>query len=78
LSQAGPTWPGRPAQQQGTAGNIAAAATVEDGMTSTPAPGTITMYSTTWCGYCQRLKAQLGKAGIDYTEVNIEEQADSV
>ncbi|GAB2616813.1 mycoredoxin [Pseudactinotalea suaedae] len=46
-------------------------------MTSTPAPGTITMYSTTWCGYCQRLKAQLGKVGIDYTEVNIEEQADA-
>ena len=32
----------------------------------------VTMYSTTWCGYCQRLKAQMGRAGIDYTEVNIE------
>lgn len=44
-------------------------------MTSTttlPAPGTVTMYSTTWCGYCQRLKIQLRSAGIDYTEVNIE------
>ena len=40
--------------------------------TTTPAPGTITMYSTTWCGYCRRLKTQLDSAGIGYTEVNIE------
>jgi mycoredoxin len=30
------------------------------------------MYSTTWCGYCQRLKAQLGREGISFTEVDIE------
>lgn len=46
-------------------------------MTTTPAPGTITMYSTSWCGYCQRLKAQLGSAGIDYAEVNIEEHPEA-
>ena len=40
---------------------------------TTPAPGTVTMYSTTWCGYCQRLKGQLDRAGIGYAEVNIEE-----
>jgi len=45
--------------------------------TTAPAPGTLTMFSTTWCGYCQRLKAQLGKAGIDFTEVNIEEQPEA-
>lgn len=33
----------------------------------------ITMYSTTWCGYCRRLKTQLDREGIGYTEVNIEE-----
>jgi mycoredoxin len=38
-----------------------------------PAPGTLTMYSTTWCGYCKRLKSQLDRAGIGYSEVNIEE-----
>lgn len=38
-----------------------------------PEPGTITMYSTTWCGYCRRLKSQLDREGIGYTEVNIEE-----
>ncbi len=32
----------------------------------------VTMYSTVWCGYCQRLKAQMGRAGIEYDEVDIE------
>ncbi|MCU1425121.1 MAG: glutaredoxin-like protein [Microbacteriaceae bacterium] len=31
------------------------------------------MFSTTWCGYCKNLKAQLHRAGVPYTEVNIEE-----
>jgi mycoredoxin len=31
------------------------------------------MFSTSWCGYCKHLKSQLDKAGIAYTEVNIEE-----
>jgi mycoredoxin len=42
-----------------------------------PEAGTITMYSTTWCGYCRRLKSQLDSVGIGYTEVNIEEQPDA-
>lgn len=37
-----------------------------------PASGTITMFSTTWCGYCRRLKTLLDREGIGYTEVNIE------
>ncbi len=41
--------------------------------TTAPEAGTITMYSTTWCGYCRRLKTQLKSAGIAYNEVNIEE-----
>jgi mycoredoxin len=32
----------------------------------------LTMYTTTWCGYCSRLKSQLQREGIAYTEVNIE------
>ncbi len=39
----------------------------------TPAAGTITMFSTSWCGYCRRLKSQLDSQGIGYTEVNIED-----
>ena len=30
------------------------------------------MYTTNWCGYCQRLKAQLGREGIAFTEIDIE------
>ncbi|MCA5892475.1 mycoredoxin [Isoptericola sp. NEAU-Y5] len=42
-----------------------------------PAPGTVTMYSTTWCGYCRRLRTQLDSAGIGYTVVDIEEQPET-
>ena len=31
------------------------------------------MFSTTWCGYCKNLKSQLDRAGVPFTEVNIEE-----
>lgn len=31
------------------------------------------MFTTTWCGYCTRLKSQLDKVGIGYTEVNVED-----
>jgi len=37
------------------------------------APETLTMYSTTWCGYCMRLKSQLGREGIEFVEVDIEQ-----
>lgn len=40
-------------------------------------PGTVTMYSTTWCGYCRRLKGQLDREGIAYTEINIEQDPES-
>ncbi|SCK12780.1 mycoredoxin [Streptomyces sp. WMMB 714] len=39
--------------------------------------GNVTMYSTTWCGYCRRLKGQMDRAGIAYTEVNIEHDPES-
>jgi mycoredoxin len=34
---------------------------------------TLTMYSTTWCGYCRRLKSQMAREGIEYAEVDIEQ-----
>jgi mycoredoxin len=37
-----------------------------------PATGTITMFSTPWCGYCRGLKSELDREGIVFTEVNIE------
>jgi len=32
----------------------------------------LTMYTTTWCGYCGRLKRILNREGIVFDEVNIE------
>jgi mycoredoxin len=32
----------------------------------------LTMYSTSWCGYCHRLKSQLGREGIAYQVIDIE------
>ena len=32
----------------------------------------LTMYSTSWCGYCHRLKSQLDREGISYDVVDIE------
>ncbi|MFW6693803.1 mycoredoxin [Streptomyces sp. MAR4 CNX-425] len=39
--------------------------------------GTVTMYSTTWCGYCRRLKSQMDREGITFEEINIEQDPDS-
>jgi mycoredoxin len=36
------------------------------------APVPLTMYTTTWCGFCKNLKRQLGKAGVEVNEVDIE------
>jgi len=38
----------------------------------TPEAGSITMFSTEWCGYCKRLKKMLDSEGIGYTEIDIE------
>lgn len=33
----------------------------------------LTMYTTSWCGYCVRLKSQLKREGIAFDEINIEQ-----
>ncbi|MFI5889230.1 mycoredoxin [Actinoplanes sp. NPDC051513] len=33
----------------------------------------LTMYSTSWCGYCHRLKSQLDREGIAYDVIDIEQ-----
>lgn len=38
-----------------------------------PEPTPPTIYTTSWCGYCARLKYSLDKAGVLYTEVDIED-----
>src|SRR5262245_28506721 len=40
--------------------------------TNMEGPVPLTMYTTTWCGFCKNLKRQLGKAGIELNEVDIE------
>lgn len=46
-------------------------------MSTTTPSDSVTMFSTTWCGYCRRLKTQMDSAGIAYTEVNIEQDPEA-
>ena len=34
----------------------------------------LTMYTTSWCAFCRRLKSLLAAEGIEMAEVNIEEE----
>jgi mycoredoxin len=43
-------------------------------MTATPGTA-VTMYTTTWCGYCVRLKKLMQIEGIEFVEVDIENDA---
>lgn len=36
-----------------------------------------TIFTTTWCGYCARLKSQLARAGVGYDEIDIESDPDA-
>jgi mycoredoxin len=33
----------------------------------------LTMYTTTWCAFCKRLKRQLAAEGIEMAEIDIEQ-----
>lgn len=35
----------------------------------------ITMYTTKWCGDCRRLKGELKRAGVEYREVDVDEDS---
>jgi mycoredoxin len=39
--------------------------------------GTVTMYSTPWCGYCHRLRGQMDREGIVYEVVDIEQHPEA-
>jgi mycoredoxin len=41
-----------------------------------PAPE-ITMYSTSWCGPCKRLKSDLEREGIPFVQIDIENDEDA-
>jgi mycoredoxin len=51
--------------------------TPRGGAVLVPGVSNLTMYSTVWCGYCRRLKAQLNREGIEFQEVDIEHDAAS-
>ncbi len=38
----------------------------------------VTMYTTSWCGYCVRLKRLMSREDIDFAEVNIETDESAV
>lgn len=38
-----------------------------------PSAGTVTMFSTAWCGYSTRLKTSLNREGIVFAEIDIEQ-----
>lgn len=39
--------------------------------------GELVMYTTNWCGYCERLKRFLAREAIAFREVNIERDPDA-
>jgi glutaredoxin 3 len=42
-----------------------------------PQAGQITLYVTTYCGYCVRAKALLQRKGVEYTEINLDGDPES-
>lgn len=43
-----------------------------------PGAGSVTMFTTSWCGYCARLKSQLTREGVPFTEIDIERHPEHV
>lgn len=42
-----------------------------------PESGSTLMFTTPWCGYCRRLKSQMDREGVTYSEVDIEQHPDA-
>lgn len=42
-----------------------------------PASGSVTVFTTSWCGYCRRLRSQLDRDQVTYLEVDIEESPEA-
>ena len=57
----------------GPTGNNPTGACVGRYVTTTATPGTVTMYATSWCPYCTRLRAQLKEHDIPFVEIDIDD-----
>ncbi len=44
----------------------------------TPPAGTVTMLSTGWCGFCARLRSQLTREQVSFTEIDIDAHPEHV
>ena len=42
-------------------------------MSTDPGPVAVTLYTTSWCGFCRRTKRDRDGQGIPYDEVDVEE-----
>jgi mycoredoxin len=60
------------ADKSGSGGGHVGAIGYVDWLMSAARSSGLTMYTTTWCGYCVRLKKALKAEGISYKEVDIE------
>lgn len=54
----------------GSPGNISVRAWLNSGMAQST--GELTVYTTSWCPFCARLVADLDRAGIEFTDVDVE------
>ncbi len=37
-------------------------------------PAELTVYSTSWCEYCRRLKGQLSREGISFIDIDVDRE----
>ncbi|MFW0784198.1 mycoredoxin [Gordonia sp. CPCC 206044] len=49
----------------------------DDASARVPGTGELTMYTTSWCGFCARLKTGLKSLGLTWQEVDIELNPDA-
>lgn len=45
-------------------------------MTANTASSAVTIYTTEWCPYCDRVKSLLDNKGVSYTEVDVDSEAE--
>lgn len=61
------------ASDVGPTGNTPRESCVGRYVTTSATPGTVTMYATSWCPYCIRLRGQLKAHDIPFVEIDIDD-----